>query len=44
MLREKTIHIYIYIHMAASRLLSLIEVVEVGPRADEVDLGENTQM
>ena len=30
--------------MATSRLLSLIEIVEGGPRADEVNLGENTKM
>ena len=30
--------------MAMSRLLSLIEVVEGGPRADEVALGENTKI
>ena len=29
-------------HVAASRLLSVIEVLEGGPRADEVDRGENT--
>ena len=35
--------ILLAIHTATSRLLSLMEVVEGGPRADEVDLGENTQ-
>ena len=30
--------------MATSRLLSFIEVVEGEPRADEVDLGGNTQI
>ena len=39
--RPRTQHVSCQ-HMATSRLLSVIEVVEGGPRADEVDVAENT--
>ena len=31
-------------HMATSRLIAFIEVVEGGPRADELDLGGNPKI